>query len=91
MKLAGKIYKGIHYIELQELPQDHQKRLIDSVGKEALIKILVGNAIVRNCVQYKDYEDWYRHMVSAPYQPIESAVVHGPLALEAQLKSIPNT
>ncbi|MCI0750842.1 MAG: hypothetical protein L0Y35_03310 [Flammeovirgaceae bacterium] len=89
MKLAGKVYKGIHYIELRDLPQDHQRRIVESYGNECLIKIVVDHSIVRNCIQYKDYETWYKVNFSSVEAPVVGSA-NGILALEGQLKSVPN-
>ncbi len=59
MKVNSKIYKGIEYIQLNELPEMQQKEILTTLDQEVLIKILVDGKILTNCLQYKDYESWF--------------------------------
>lgn len=58
MKQAPKIYRGIEYCVLRDLPADQQDRLKQSVIE--FIKILFEDgSMLDNCIQYKDYIFWY--------------------------------
>ena len=59
MKVNSKIYKGIEYVQLEELPEDQKEKLSESLNSENFIKILVGEKILVKCIQYKDYELWF--------------------------------
>ena len=59
MKVESKIYKGIQYIQLSELPVAQQEHLLRTLRSDYFIKIMIDGSIVGQCIQYKDYERWY--------------------------------
>lgn len=59
MKVNSKIYKGIEYVQLNELPETQQKEILTTLDQEVLIKILIDGKVLTNCLQYKDYENWF--------------------------------
>jgi hypothetical protein len=59
MKVNSRIYKGIHYVQLTDLPVAQQERLVETVNSSLFIKILIDKHIVSKCIQYKDYELWF--------------------------------
>ena len=59
MKVSSKIYKGIEYIQLNELPSDQKEKISEFLDSESLIKILINEKVVCNCIQYKEYEKWF--------------------------------
>lgn len=57
----SRIYKGIEYVQLSELPTDQQSLINDSSDiREMIIKIRVDGKILNDCIQFKDYENWYK-------------------------------
>jgi hypothetical protein len=75
MKVNSKIYKGIEYVQLNELPSEQKERITESLHEEALIKILIDEKVVSNCIQYRYYELWfdtvYRKVAATP-APVEN-------------------
>lgn len=59
MKVNSRIYKGIEYIQLNDLPDDQQQKLRETLSEDSLIKILIDKNIISNCLQYKYYEVWF--------------------------------
>jgi hypothetical protein len=59
MKVNSKIYKGIEYIQLSDLPKDQQDLIVKNLNEEFFIKILVEKNVLSNCIQYKDYALWF--------------------------------
>jgi hypothetical protein len=59
MKVSSKNYKGIEYVQLIDLPVEQREKISESLNEEILIKILIGEIVVQNCIQYKDYEFWF--------------------------------
>lgn len=57
--VPSKIYKGIEYIQLDELPLDQQEKIQKTLSREFFIKILVNGQIVSNCIQYRHYRNWF--------------------------------
>jgi len=58
MKAEAKVYKGIEFIKVSELPTNQQMLLQHNAEVER-IKILLDGKIINNCVQYREYEKWY--------------------------------
>ncbi len=65
MKVDSKIFKGIEYILVSELPQAQREELTHSINRELYIKLLIDGKIISGCLQYKDYSKWYLEY----YQP----------------------
>ncbi|HET9485835.1 MAG TPA: hypothetical protein VFO54_00290 [Chryseosolibacter sp.] len=59
MKVDAKIFKGIEYVQLNELPQAQREIITQTVNPDLFIKLLVDGKIVSGCLQYKDYSKWY--------------------------------
>ena len=73
MKIPSKNYKGIVYVQLSELPVVQQELIKQTVHKDLFIKILIGEKIIANCLQYPDYERWYHNIYKIT--PIEKPAV----------------
>jgi hypothetical protein len=65
MKVDSKIFKGIEYVQVSELPQGQREELTQSINRELYIKLLIDGKIISGCLQYKDYNKWYSDI----YQP----------------------
>ena len=61
-----KLYKGIEYVQLKELPEDQQQRITQSLNRELFIKILIDGQLHQDCILYKDYKYWYETVYSIP-------------------------
>lgn len=59
MKVQAKNFKGIEYVEVTQLPSDQHSKILLTINKNILIKILIDGKVVGNCLQYKDYLQWY--------------------------------
>ena len=60
MKVDAKIFKGIEYVQLSELPQSQREILTQTINPDLFIKLLVDGKIISGCLQYKDYSNWYQ-------------------------------
>jgi len=71
------IYKGIEFIRISKLPQDQRDRINASFPKEKIIKILHGEVILKDCIQYHEYQEWFRkdHPASKIVRPDTSSDV----------------
>jgi hypothetical protein len=65
MKADAKVFKGIEYVQVNELPQTQRELINRTIDPELFIKILVDGKIVSGCLQYKDYCNWYQHQYAA--------------------------
>lgn len=65
MKVDCKIFKGIAYVQVSELPQVQREELTKSINTDLFIKLLIDGRIISGCLQYKDYHRWYSEF----YQP----------------------
>lgn len=61
MKVDSKIYKGIEYIQVSELPNAQREKLLQTLDRDLFIKILIDEKIIGQCIQYKDYEAWFEN------------------------------
>ncbi len=82
----AKTYKGIEYIQLNELPEAQRNHLVQTISKELFIKIMIDGKIVNECLQYKDYSFWYNSVYKAfrakpDGKPVPSVGVNPELAL----------
>lgn len=59
MKVNFTLYKGIEYVQVSSLPPEQQELLLQTINRDLIIKILVDGKLVRNCLQFKDYEVWF--------------------------------
>jgi hypothetical protein len=76
MKVDSKIFKGIEYVQVSELPQAQREILTRTINPELFIKLLVDGRIVSGCLQYKHYNQWYQEHFQPKFNPPrESSVV----------------
>ncbi len=73
MKVNSTIYKGIEYIQVRELPPKQQELLLQSINHDLLIKIMIEGKVVRNCLQFKDYETWFDSVYNAKHTSVKSS------------------
>jgi hypothetical protein len=78
MKVNSSLYKGIQYVQINALPPDQQDKLLKTINPELFIKILVDGKLIRNCLQFKDYEYWFDNVfashpviIATPSLPVE--------------------
>lgn len=65
MKADSKIFKGIEYVQVSELPQTQREILTQTINPDLFIKLLVDGKIISGCLQYKDYSRWYHEQYQA--------------------------
>lgn len=70
MKADRKIYKGIEYVLVTELPQAQREQLLKTLSRDQLIKILIDGVVVSQCLQYKDYSLWFDSIFKSQPQPV---------------------
>jgi hypothetical protein len=58
-KLSISTYKGIEYIQLSTLSATPAESLRQTLNDRTLIKILVDDVILNDCVMYSAYEKWF--------------------------------
>jgi hypothetical protein len=75
MMVKSKVYKGIEYVQLSELPQEQREMLSGTLNKSLFIKILVSGKIQNDCIQFRDYITWYEgiYKVQLPTDRIDSS------------------
>lgn len=56
------IYKGIEFVRLSAMPKGEQELFQKTFNPHLYIKILIGEEIMHDCIQYKDYIAWYKEM-----------------------------
>jgi hypothetical protein len=56
------IYKGIEFVRLSSMTMAEQELFQKTFNPTLYIKILIGEEIAHDCIQYKDYLDWQMAM-----------------------------
>jgi hypothetical protein len=83
MMINSKVYKGIEYIQLSELPQSQRESILQSINHELFIKIMIDGKIVDHCLQYKDYCLWFKNSYQVKTtSPKKDEVVKGKETIE---------
>ena len=70
MKVNSKIFKGIEFIQLNQLPPEQRETLLKTINHKVFIKILIDGKIVSQCIQYKDYEIWFDNIYKTEKTPL---------------------
>jgi len=65
MKEKRKTFKGIEYVVFDELPCEQQSILLLTFSRSQFINILVDGKVIRNCIAYCSYSDWYEEVYQA--------------------------
>ena len=58
-KLTKRTYKGINYIRLSSLSGAQADSLNQTLNDRTLVKILINEVILSDCVLYDAYEKWF--------------------------------
>lgn len=61
MLIGADNYKGIKFVRISSLPLEQKNQIWKSINREAIIKILKGDTLMNDCVQYKHYLAWYQN------------------------------
>jgi hypothetical protein len=65
MLKPAEIYKGIEFVRISQLPAEQQEKLKHTIKRDKIIKILIDNILVNDCVQYPDYKAWFMEIYPA--------------------------
>ena len=74
MKVERKIYNGIEFVVLTDLPVVQREHLLKTLSPDQFIKILIDGAVVSNCLQYKDYSNWFDNVFRTRPQVVKEVV-----------------
>ncbi len=69
MKLPAENYKGIEFIRISRLPEDQRQKLEINFSKSRIIKILKDSELIKDCIQFSDYSEWYSLNFKAEIAP----------------------
>lgn len=58
MRATSEVYKGIEFVRISSLPEDQKSAIWSSFDREKIIKILKTDALMNDCILYRDYLDW---------------------------------
>jgi len=61
MRATSEVYKGIEFVRISSLPEDQKVAIWSSFDREKIIKILKVDALMNDCILYRDYLDWLGH------------------------------
>ncbi|MBS1682389.1 MAG: hypothetical protein JST48_11805 [Bacteroidetes bacterium] len=71
MKAAAENYKGIKYVRISSLPLEQKDRIWKTIDCNRVIKILMGDSLLNDCLQYEHYIAWYENFYSIKEKPVE--------------------
>ena len=71
-KISIRIYKGIEYVQLSALPVAQAESLRPTLDERTLIKILMDDVILHDCVLYSAYEKWFASYSKEVKEPVMS-------------------
>lgn len=54
------IYKGIEFVRISNLPKEQSEIIYAAFPKEKIIKILKDEVILRDCIQFHEYQEWLK-------------------------------
>jgi hypothetical protein len=74
MMIDSKIYKGIEYVQLNELPLAQREKISETLNTDLFIKIMIDGKIVSECLQFKDYSFWYNSVFRPKAEPVQEPV-----------------
>ena len=69
-KISIRIYKGIEYVQLSALPAAQAESLKQTLNERTLIKILMDDVILHDCVLYSAYENWFASNIEEVKEPV---------------------
>lgn len=75
MKANSKIFKGIEFVQLNQLPPEQREALLKTINHKIFIKILIDGKIVGQCLQYKDYEIWFDNIYKTAAPQVSAKAV----------------
>ena len=87
MKLDPKVFKGINYVRISELPEKQKMIYSEDQEKMELIKINTGNQVYHDCIPYCVYNSWYNSIYLK--SEIESASANNEFQLVIERKNSP--
>jgi hypothetical protein len=82
MKVQPKNFKGIDYVQVNQLPKEQYEKFVQTTSKSLHIKILIEGKVVSGCVQYKDYSLWYENVYANLKLEIQEAKVKSSISLK---------
>ncbi|MEM6361196.1 MAG: hypothetical protein AAF149_07355 [Bacteroidota bacterium] len=73
----ARVYKGIHYVRISDLPEEQQIQIKNIESRNLIIKILTESELMSDCITYDDYRKWYQNIYTQ-VSPIEVEVANEP-------------
>lgn len=73
-KLNKRTFKGIEYIRLSALPTKEAEMLQKTLTNRTLIKIMVSDEVIEDCVLYTAYEAWFSNYQPELTEPIKPTI-----------------
>jgi hypothetical protein len=83
MMIDSKVYKGIEYVQLCELPLAQREKISETINGDLFIKIMIDGKIVSECLQFKDYSFWYNSVFKPKAETLQESVAVTSVQFEA--------
>ncbi len=59
MRAEVEVYKGIEFVRISNLPAEQKEKISNTFPKDKVIKILKDEYVLNDCIQYRDYVEWF--------------------------------
>ncbi len=77
MSNLGRVYRGIEFIRLSDLPDELRAEIKGWMDDKALLNIKTNEGLYRDCILTKDFNYWYRNIRQT--QKTEKSLQHNML------------
>ncbi|MBS1506813.1 MAG: hypothetical protein JSS79_09210 [Bacteroidetes bacterium] len=78
MRVEAQNFKGIEYVQISSLPVNQQNSIRVSINRKLIIIILKGDDLIKDCLQYRDYVNWYENVYKIQLQEEKSQAPASP-------------
>ena len=72
MSMVPEVYKGIEFIRISTLAEEQKKLFLQSFDKHKIIKILMHDSLLNDCVLVKDFLEWQSRLPAGKSTALQS-------------------
>ncbi len=59
LKASPTFHKGVNFVQISSLPFEQQLSFQDWIPQNSLLRMVINNITMDDCVDYQDYTYWY--------------------------------
>ena len=73
--IEARVYRGIEFVRISELPEEQRSPISEWAIDGIIIKILMDQILLSDCIQYKDYCYWFESVYSTAKKVTEKPLL----------------